>query len=63
MKPPLSPSYKFEEENEGRRCLMKKRRRRAPPGLNPASATPRTGGGVGGDGDETGWQGRRLLGW
>ena len=39
MKPPLSPSYKFEKEEEGGEGLEEEEGEAAPPAVIPASAT------------------------
>ena len=39
MKPPLSPSYKFEKEEEGGEGLEEEEGEAAPPAMIPGSAT------------------------
>jgi len=39
MKPPLSPSYKFEKEEKGGEGLEEEEREAAPPAVIPGSAT------------------------
>ena len=41
MKPPLSPSYKFEKEEEGGEGLEEEEEEAAPPVVIPGSATGR----------------------